>query len=211
MQKHKLLLAIAPVMFVAACGGTPNRGLESANQPVVSRTDFAFDVGVGQAGLSPGEAVRLGQWMGSLRIGYGDKVAVDDPNHDPSVRAEVAAAAARFGLLLAKEAPMTAAPIAPGTARIVVSRARASVPGCPDHSRMYQPDYEGHTSSNFGCGVNSNLAAMVADPADLVRGDAGSGIYDPAVGTRAIDRFRKADTTGAGGTAVRSESTAGAR
>jgi pilus assembly protein CpaD len=121
----------------------------------------------------------------------------------------VAAEAARHGLLVSDDVPITAAPIAPGTVRIVVSRARAYVPGCPDYSRMRQPDYQAHTSSNQGCAVNSNLAAMVASPTDLVRGDPGSGVYDAAIGTRAIDRFRKAEPTGAGGTAVKAESAGG--
>lgn len=209
MLSRTILPCLAPALLLSACGGTANRGLESVHQPVVSRADYAFDVGAGPEGLAPGEAQRLGAWMGSLKVGYGDRISVDDPASDPATRADVAAAAARFGLLIADEAPVTAAPIAAGTARVVVSRARASVPGCPDHSRMYQPDFEGHTGSNHGCAVNSNLAAMVANPTDLVRGETTRGLSDPAVATKAIDRFRKAEPTGGGGTAVRSESTGG--
>lgn len=209
MRKHTFLLGLAPALLIGGCGGTQNRGLESVHQPVVARADYAFDVGSGPDGLAPGEAQRLGAWMGSLRVGYGDRIAVDDPSRDPATRADVASAAARFGLLVSDEAPVTPAPIAPGTARVVISRARAYVPGCPDHSRMYQPDYDAHTSSNQGCAVNSNLAAMVANPTDLVRGEGARGFSDPAVATKAIDRFRKAEPTGGGGTTVRAESAAG--
>lgn len=209
MLKHTLLLGIGPALLLAGCGGTQNRGLESVHQPVVSRADYAFDVGSGPGGLAPGEAQRLAAWMGSLKVGYGDRIAVDDPARDPATRADVAAAAARFGLLVSDEAPVTPAPIAPGTARVVVSRAHAYVPGCPDYSRMYEPNYNAHTSSNHGCAVNSNLAAMVASPTDLVRGEGAASPYDPAVASKAIDRFRKAEPTGAGGTAVRAEATGG--
>lgn len=113
-----------------------------------------------------------------------------------------------YGLLVSDDAPVTAAPIAPGTVRVVVSRAKASVPGCPDYSRM-QPSYDAQTSSNHGCSINSNLATMVASPTDLVRGEGNVGVYDPAVGTRAINSFRKAEPTGAGGTAVKAESAGG--
>lgn len=208
--KRTLLLGLAPVLMLQGCGGTLNRGLESVHQPVVSRADYAFDVASGPGGLAPGEAQRLADWMASLKVGYGDRIAVDDPSRDPATRADVAAAAARFGLLVADEAPVTAAPIATGTARVVVSRARAYVPGCPDHSAMYEPNFDAHTSSNHGCAVNSNLAAMVANPTDLVRGEGAQSLYDPAVATKAIDRFRRAEPTGAGGTVVRGESTAGA-
>lgn len=207
MLKRTLLLGMAPALMIGGCSGTANRGLESVHQPVVSRADYAFDVGSGPGGLAPGEAERLVAWMSSLKVGYGDRIAVDDPSRDPATRADVAAAAAQFGLLVSDEATVTAAPIASGTARIVVSRARAYVPGCPDHSRMYEPNFDAHTSSNHGCAVNSNLAAMVANPTDLVRGEAARSPYDPAVATKAIDRFRRAEPTGAGGTAVRSEGT----
>jgi pilus assembly protein CpaD len=209
MINRTIILGLAPALLLGACGGTANRGLESVHQPVVSRADYAFDVGSGPDGLAPGEAQRLGAWMGSLKVGYGDRIAIDDPSRDAATRADVAATAARFGLLISDEAPVTSAPIANGTARVVVSRARAYVPGCPDHSRMYQPDFEGHTGSNQGCAVNSNLAAMVANPTDLVRGEGTRSLYDPAVAAKAIDRFRKAEPTGGGGTAVRSESTGG--
>ena len=43
---------------------------------------------------------------------------------------DVAQIASRYGLLLSDEAPVTGSPVAPGTVRIVVSRTRASVPGC---------------------------------------------------------------------------------
>lgn len=208
MLKRTLLLGLAPAMLVAGCSGTQNRGLESVHQPVVSRADYAFDVGTGSGGLERGEGQRLDGWLGSLKVGYGDRIAIDDPSRDPATRADVAAAAARFGLLVSDDAPVTAAPIAAGTARVVVSRARASVPGCPDYSRMAQPDYEGHTASNYGCAVNSNFAAMIANPNDLVRG-AGNDVYDPAIGTRAIDRFRKAEPTGGGGSTLKTESAGG--
>jgi pilus assembly protein CpaD len=209
MLKRTLLIATLPALLIGGCSGTKNRGLESVHQPVVSRTDFAFDVNAGPGGLAPGEAQRLSGWMGSLRLGYGDRIAIDDPAFGSDARADVAAQAARFGLLLSDDAPVTGAPLTPGTVRVVVSRSRASVPGCPDFSRASGTDFEGNTNSNYGCAINANLAAMVADPVDLVRGAPGTHVYDPAQGTKAIDIYRKAAPTGAGGTAVKAESAGG--
>lgn len=207
----RLLFAVTlPALLVGGCAGTKNRSLESVHQPVVKRTDYSFDVGAGPAGLAPGEARRLGEWMASLRIGYGDSIAIDEPGDaSPAARAEVSRQAARFGLLVSRDAPVTGAPVAPGTLRVVVSRARASVPGCPDFSRVRQPEFESNTSSNQGCAVNSNLAAMVANPLDLVRGAPGGAAYDPETGTRAIDIYRKAVPTGNGGTTLKTDSKAG--
>ena len=54
----------------------------------------------------------------------------------------------------------------PGQARVVITRSTASVPGCPDWSVKTEANYNNATSPGFGCGVNSNLAAMIANPAD---------------------------------------------
>ena len=95
--------------------------------------------------------------------------------------------------------------IAPGTVRVVITRMIAGVPGCPDVSRQYQPDYLASTTSNYGCAVNSNLAKMVADPGDLVRGVPGSPTSDPVTGGKAIKALREAVPSGGGGTPVKSD------
>ena len=48
---------------------------------------------------------------------------------------------------------------------------------------------------------------MVANPLDLVRGEPGTETYDAAQGTKAIELYRKAAPTGAGGTVVKTEAT----
>jgi len=52
--------------------------------------------------------------------------------------------------------------------------------------------------SNFGCGVNSNLAAMVANPEDLVHGREGTG-FSTTAGTKAVVLYRTTPPTGAKG------------
>jgi pilus assembly protein CpaD len=113
-----------------------------------------------------------------------------------STRARIADAVAHYGLLLSDETPVTGAPVTPGTIRVVISRMKAAVPGCPDFSRGKGTDFENNTSSNMGCAVNSNLAAMVANPADLVRGQPGAETTDVATSYKAIDTYRRAVPTG---------------
>ena len=201
------LLAI-PALLLSACG-TYNGGVESAYQPVVQRQDYVFDVQTAGYGLAQGEPQRLEGWLASMGLRYGDRVALDDGGSGAAapVRGEVAAQANRYGLTLSETAPVTLGRIAPGTVRVIVTRMTASVPGCPDFSRQYQPDFSQSTTSNYGCATNSNLAAMVADPSDLVRGVPGSTLVDPNTGARAVNALRGAKPTGGGGTVVRSEST----
>jgi pilus assembly protein CpaD len=83
--------------------------------------------------------------------------------------------------------------------RVVVSRRRAEVPNCPNWSVPSEPNYDNRNMSNFGCGVNANLAAMVADPVDLIHGRSGDGVGDAATASRAIQMYRTAPPTGSKG------------
>jgi pilus assembly protein CpaD len=194
---------VLPALLIAGCaGGTRNRGLESVHQPVINRSDYALDLATAGSALARGEAQRLNGWLTSMGLGYGDRVALDDPSGTAlAAHEQVGNVVASYGLLLADEVPVTAAAVTPGTVRVVVSRMRAAVPGCPDWSRNASHDFDQHTSSNFGCGINSNLAAMVANPADMVGGQVNGDGVDPATNTRAIEAYRKQTPTGAGGLA----------
>lgn len=201
-------LLLAPALLLSACG-TYNGGVDSVYQPVVERNDYFFDVRTAGYGLAPGEGQRLAGWLESMGLRYGDRIAIDDGGSGAGGRDEIAAQASLYGMMLSDQAPVTVGQIAPGTVRVVVTRMTASVPNCPDYSRVYQPDWSASTTSNFGCAINSNLAAMVADPADLVRGASGSTVTDPMTGGKAINALRGAKPTGGGGTTVKSDSTGG--
>jgi pilus assembly protein CpaD len=200
-------LLFVPLALLSACG-TNNHGLESVYQPVVERNDYVFDVQTAGNRLAEGEGQRLAGWLGSMGLRYGDRIAVDEPSQNDAVRSEIATYADRYGLLVSDQAPVTVGEIRPGTARVVVTRTTASVPNCPDKSPAFQPDYSASTSANFGCATNSNLAAMIADPIDLVRGAPGSPLSDSATSAKAVNAYRRATPSGAGGT-VKGDSAGG--
>jgi pilus assembly protein CpaD len=210
MRSLSTITLIALGLSVSSCGGTKNRGLESVHQPVVSRTNYVFDAQTGSEGLAPGEASRVQGWFESLQVGYGDHVAVDTSEGYGAndARTAVAAIAARYGLLVDDVSPVTAGDVAPGSVRVVVSRMSAAVPGCPDWSRKSQPEFNSNGMSNYGCATNSNIAAMVANPEDLIRGRDSAKSVDAATSGKAIKTYREAKPTGA--TGLKSESTKGA-
>ena len=72
-------LAALALCLLAACDPNAHRGLESVNQPVVTRSDYAVELATTPYGLSEGEAGRLAGWMAALKPGYGDRIAVEDP------------------------------------------------------------------------------------------------------------------------------------
>lgn len=201
-------LLLVPALLLSACG-TYNGGLESVYQPVVQRNDYALDLQADGYALAPGEAQRLAGWMGSMGLKYSDRVSIDDGADGMTGRDEVKTAVSRYGLILGDRAPVTVGQIAPGTVRVVVTRMTAGVPGCPDFSRQYQPDFAASTTSNYGCSTNSNLAAMIADPSDLVRGQPGSPTSDLITSDKAVRALRSSAPSGAGGTAVKGAGSGG--
>jgi pilus assembly protein CpaD len=199
---RKLSLLLLGTVALTACQvhrgeDRPARGLFAVNQPVVSRADYVFDAVAPTGRLNQQEAARLDGWFRGLELGYGDVVSVDGPD-SASVRADVARLAGRYGLLVADGAPITEGAIPPGAVRVVVSRTRASVPGCPNWSRASNPNFSNELTSNYGCAVNANLAAMVGNPGDLVSGREPSGVSDPVLSNKAIQSYR-ARTSGKGG------------
>lgn len=200
MRRQFVLLAIIPALsgcLATAQDKSPSalRGVEAVNVPVVSRADYALDLTAPGGSLPSSEAGRLDGWFRSLQLGYGDNIYVDGPDAN-GAKSDVARVAGRFGMLVSNGAPVTAGDIAPGTVRVVVSRTTASVPGCPNWSGRSQPNLENKSMSNFGCSVNANLAAMVANPEDLVHGREGSGIGDTLTATKAVESYRRAAPTG---------------
>jgi pilus assembly protein CpaD len=80
-----------------------------------------------------------------------------------------------------------------------VSRRRAQVPGCPNWNLPSNPNYDNSSMSNFGCGVNSNIAMMVANPEDLVHGRESTGTGDVTTAARAVEFYRSTPPSGTKG------------
>jgi pilus assembly protein CpaD len=190
------------VLGVAACGPETNRltpisnpSVYSVNQPVVQHTDYVFDVNASGGSLPAYEEGRLAGWFESLELGYGDRVYIQDGGYG-IVRDDVARIAGRFGIIPSEGAPVTAGRVTAGSVRVIVSRAVAEVPGCPNWEDPQVGAAEG-TATNYGCATNSNLARMIADPNDLVRGQTSDGM-DSMAGTRAITTWRTKQSSAAG-------------
>ncbi len=201
MSRTFALLCLATA--VAGCAhdqGYDNaaRGVSSVNVPVVTRADYSVDLAAPDGSLGGSEAARLDGWFRGMELSYGDVIYVDGP-YSSAAREDVARIAGNYGLLVANGAPVTGGLVAPGTVRVIVSRNRAIVPNCPNWDVVSNPNLSQASMSNYGCGVNSNLAAMVANPEDLVHGREGSGVGDNRTAVKALDSYRKAEPTGKAG------------
>lgn len=192
MRNMKFLTIAGLTVALAGCGTLPtNTSMYSVHQPVVERTNYAIDVSTDGNGIPTGEQSRLNEWFDGLELGYGDRVAIDygDGHANVAAAQAVSDAAAERGILISDTAPVTAGQVTPGNIRVVVTRSTASVPSCPDWSTTHENNYNAGNHSNYGCAINSNLAAMVADPEDLVRGR-DSKKLDTNSGKKAVDTYR---------------------
>jgi pilus assembly protein CpaD len=197
-------LSTAACMPVGEQGLTPvsNPSLYSLHQPVVQRTDYVLDIAA-SGGVSEPELARLDAWFQSLQLGYGDRLYVDGGGYaDARSREDIARVAASYGLFLADGAPLTVGAAQPGSVRVIVSRSTASVPGCPVWEDP-QIGQSSRTGTGYGCSVNGNLAQMIADPNDLVLGQAGSD-RNGDTGAKAVGSYIKRTPSGASG-AVKAE------
>lgn len=189
-------------------GAESNRSLDSVHQPIVAINNYVYDAEAGTGNFSPVELRRINDWLDAMNVRYGDRVSIDDAagSVPRAARDAVAMMIARRGMLLSDHAPITEGAIGSGRVRIVLTRSTARVDGCPNWDTRSAIGSSNTTTSNYGCATNANLAAMVADATDLVRGQSRAS-NDPRTASKAIDAYRTAPPTGAGG--LGGEGTAG--
>ena len=188
--------------FNPASARKVERGVEPVHQPVVQRTDFVLDIAPdGSGSLSSYEQARLTAWFNALGLGYGDHVSIADggrrsalPLHDA-----IGEVVGRFGLLVEGEAPATAGIAGGGAVRVVVSRSTASVPSCPSWRGRAEANFAGGLSDNYGCATAGNIAAMIADPRDLVEGRESGLEAGSVVSGKAIKAYQDRAPSGAAG------------
>ena len=211
----RLLPPVLLVSALVACTGPTGgsafyNGIGNPHAAEVRQEVLTLDLITSGGGLAPGEADRAADWLAANSFGYGDRVALDDGTGSggEGVRRDVSVLVGRYGLVLSDAVPVTPGAVPPGTTRLVVLRAQAVVDGCPDWgSSAIIPQKR---LGNHGCASASNLAAMIADPNDLLTGksapDTGSAA---ATAVKAINAQRAAAGTSAGGTEVKNISGGG--
>lgn len=188
----RTVLVLAALTGTLAACNTPKpieQGLSSVHVPVVSSTDYVYDAAVPSGSLDSIDAARLDGWFSGMGLDWGDSIYVAS-EYAPLARAQVGEIAGRYGMMVSAGTPASAGVAQPGVLRVVVSRKRASVPGCPDWKDPSSPNFSNQNYSNFGCAVNANLAAQVANPADLLRGQPGPAAEDAETAAKAIIMYR---------------------
>jgi len=189
------VLAVAGLgAALAGCASAPSQHLDAARtteapnaiEVSVTHRTLAVHFEPGETAPRPKDVAALNVLMATGDIALGDEVRIE---RAPGVIADgraraLASALARQGLR-----PTIAEPGgAPDSElRLVVEHATAAVPRCPNWTKPPGNDFENTMHSDFGCATALDLAAMVADPRDLVEGRP----LAPVVGDAAIWAIRR--------------------
>lgn len=207
---HYLALAAVTLPLLAGCMQTDEQIGYSAGlhrQIIAEETTAELKIGDivpgERLGLEEREAVRL------FALSYQDEghgaLIISRPSNGPDDISAMRASADARAVMLSEG--VSQARIAEGTydgtgaraAPLIISYRtyNAVVPGCPDLSALDLSDTSANSSlRSLGCAVAVNLAAMIANPSDLV----GHQSMDPSdVGRRSIvlTKYRAGDKTSA--------------
>jgi len=198
--KRSLLASslLGMALVLSACG--THRGNASIKTPTVASQAITRDIAFGpDQEIRPADAEALRAFLASLRLDYGARLTLDDPHPEGAAarRAAVASIVAASGGVLTNATPPASTDMPVGTARLWVERAQAIAPACPDWSSNPSSNMSAATHSNFGCAVNSNLSAMVADPRDLANGRAYEGSSASDI-SKTQDGWRQREPSGIG-------------
>jgi pilus assembly protein CpaD len=206
------LRAVAVVLLaplaLAACMGDPAGGIGPA--PLNPAARFSLQVepdvdrialSVHEDGLSSNQNAALAAIVARFGQAGAESLRIEAPSGDDPVSADFAWRIK--GALEAMGAPVGAVQVvgyaAPDPRAPVVvgfETVRAVVPQCGTYWGNLSRTNRNEVSANFGCSVNANLAAQIADPRDIV---APRGMTPSDSGRRAVvfDNYRKGEATAA--------------
>jgi len=182
--------ALLSILVAGSCSvasdGTPNALSEDGdrNHPITVEPSFRemkIQFAGGSAGVSADDAAKFDAFLADYRTHGNGSLGISVPNGAPSHAAITffAERAAATGISRDKILVSTH-DAANGDFRVDVSYIayKASADSCGDWSKDLSYTLENDTSPNFGCAVQHNIAAMVADPRDLM-GPREAGEADP--------------------------------
>jgi len=175
---------------------------ETPKENTVQFVSFVHQVhfAAGSTGFAPGEANALDGFITRLAPHYADRVQIDsgavsgNANADALAarRAEAVAAELRRMGAATVEIEQAGDNVDANAVAVGVSRYVATGPKCPDWNDKDPQGFSNTPTSNFGCATITNLGAMVANPADLLRG-AQPGPADAEFVARGVQRYRNGE------------------
>ncbi|HEV2676367.1 MAG TPA: CpaD family pilus assembly lipoprotein [Aliidongia sp.] len=199
----RVAASLLPLLMVAGLGACSRT---SDEVPVLAHPEthltqiekqeqqFLVPVGRGTTELSPASRHGFDRFIAEAAAGNPQILHVTLWGGAPQVVATLRQAAIADGVNPAKIEIQPVAAAAPGPVaavgqvKVIATTYRAVMPSCARRSVDAIANSQNPAWSDFGCTVNSSLAAMVEDPRDLIQGQTG-GETDSAISGAAIDRL----------------------
>jgi pilus assembly protein CpaD len=197
-------LAIGSILVAGSCSVANDGNTISEdgirNHPIAvepSYRELKLQYAGGAEGISAEDAAKFDAFLADYRVHGNGSLGISVPG-GASSRAAITffgERAAQTGISRDKILVSTREP-AGGDARVNVSYIAysAHTQACGDWSENEAFVVENHTTANFGCAVQQNLAAMVADPRDLL-GPGRMGPVDAARRASVMDHYEKGEVT----------------
>lgn len=203
-----LAAAAAIVVSQSGCVGAPAEGLGPTPLTPTSRFSLQVEPGVErvalavhETGLSQNQTLALRDMVNRFAAEGAPMLTVEAPSGDDPVSSDIAWRIK--GVLEAEGVPSHRvrlvtyfAPDPRAPVLIGFDTVRAAVPQCGQAWGNLTRTGNNAGHSNFGCAVNANLAAQIANPRDIVAPRATTG-SDAARRSVVFDHYRAGEQTGA--------------
>lgn len=199
----------AAILAAASCS-SPSSGDKmtfddpAANHPIlVQPSSQSLKVNVSVGGIAPADAAHFEAFVGDYQAHGNGKIVVSAPQ-GARANAEAALVADRINAMGVNRSQILVAArdAAPGDSQIELNYVsyQANTAPCGDWSEDLSYTLENKTAANLGCAVQHNVAAMVADPRDLL-GPRAMGGADANRRAAVITNYEKGAPTAATKTA----------
>jgi pilus assembly protein CpaD len=195
--------ALASIMIAGSCSVSSDGMISedgARNHPIAVEPSFRemkVQFAGGSDGMTADDAVKFDAFLADYRVHGNGSLGISVPGGAPS-RAAItyfAERAAATGISRDKILVSTH-DVSNGDFRVDVSYITytAHTQACGDWSENEAFTLDNRTPANFGCSVQQNIAAMVADPRDLL-GPGGMGPADTTRRATLMDHYEKGEVT----------------
>jgi pilus assembly protein CpaD len=178
-RKALHLAALGAILLAGSCAGPSNDGHAmfedpAANHPITvspSYQSLKVNFSAADAGLLPDDAARFTRFVENYRDHGNGAISISVPAGSDT-RAAAAYFAGRIAEMgIARNRILVAThDVHDGDMRVELDYMsfKAGTAPCGDWSRNLGVTWRNQTDPNFGCAVQHNIAAMVANPRDLI-------------------------------------------
>lgn len=196
--------AIATILMAGSCSTVDPDTVVwedgARNHPIMvepSYRDLKVQFTGGADGMSSDDAIKFESFLADYRVRGNGSLGISVPN-GPASRAAItyfAERAAATGISRDKILVSTR-DVANGDTRVDITYIAytARTAACGDWSENESYSLDNRTMKRFGCSVQQNIAAMVADPRDLL-GPGRMGPVDTARRATVMEKYEKGDKT----------------